>query len=271
MPYDCSERSPITTNRWIFKVKILLQGSAWGTEQAAGGGTLACQGRKIINPNISEGLLSASVALFNQTRNKCHHFHQFQGGEAGVWEEPDRFQGIFRGELKSCNNNIWQQLFRKYIYVIHLNVPHLGRDNSPGDGKEHVPTKLRGDEEALWRRGGWVATREMKKNCSFLLAKFKTRNHVQTFLQVKHYQQLAGRREDELGLLRGEVGFLFDYQLLLLLWLLLIFSSLSNYYYYCLYYHHYYDDSFLLDCNSKAPQILGIYWLMASAFNPLGS
>ena len=221
MPYDCSERSPITTNRWIFKVKILLQGSAWGTEQAAGGGTLTCQGRKIINPNIYEGLLSASVALFNQTRNKCHQFHQFQGGEAGVWEEPDRFQGIFRGELRSCNNNIWQPLFRKYIYVIHLNVHHQGRDNSPGDGKENVPRKLRWDEEALWRRGGWVATWEMKKrislqNCSFLLAKFKTRNHFQTFLQVKHYQQLAGRREDELGLLRGEVGFLFYYLLLLL-------------------------------------------------------
>ena len=60
-----------------------------------------------------------------------------------------------------------------------------------------------------------MATREIKKNCSFLLAKFKTRNHVQTFLQVKHYQQLAGRREDELGLLRGEVGFLFYYLLLL--------------------------------------------------------
>ena len=31
------------------------------------------------------------------------------------------------------------------------------------------------------------------------------------------------------------------------------------------------DDSFLLDCNSKAPQILGIYWHMVSNFNPLGS
>ena len=195
-------------------MKILPQGPAWGTEQAAGGGTLSCEGRKIINPNISEGLLSASVALFNQTRNKCHSFHQFRGGEAGVWEKPDRFQGIFRSELKSCN---FSRSTYIYIYVRHLNVPHLGRDNSPGDGKEHVPKQLRGDEEALWRRGGWVATREMKKNCSFLLAKFKTRNYFQTFLQVKHYQQLAGRREDELGLLRGEVGFLFYYLLLLLL------------------------------------------------------
>ena len=26
-------------------------------------------------------------------------------------------------------------------------------------------------------------------------------------MQVRHYQQLAGRREDELGVLRGEVSF----------------------------------------------------------------
>ena len=31
------------------------------------------------------------------------------------------------------------------------------------------------------------------------------------------------------------------------------------------------DDSFLLDCDSKAPQILDIYWHMASTFNSFGS
>ena len=31
------------------------------------------------------------------------------------------------------------------------------------------------------------------------------------------------------------------------------------------------DGSFLLDCKLKAPLVFGIYWLMASAFNPCGS
>ena len=102
----------------------------------------------------------------------------------------------------------------------------LGRDHSVGEGEEYVPRKLWTDEEALRWRGistdnnltcncnglSWDAQKILLQcKCSFGITwnyskqtQTNQANPKQT--QVRHYQQLAGRREDELGVLRGEVS-----------------------------------------------------------------